>query len=60
MHCVLKRFAIAGLSCALVLPGVVAANPDLEKLIADPNTPIGQLTWDYWWWNARMPCLVPA
>ncbi len=37
MHCVLKRFAIAGLTCALVLPGVVAANPDLEKLIADPN-----------------------
>ncbi len=37
MHSVLKRFAIAGLSCALVLPGVVAANPDLEKLIADPN-----------------------
>jgi len=19
---------------------------------------IGQLTWDYWWWNARMPWLI--
>ena len=37
MHSVLKRLVIAGLTCALVLPGVVAANPDLEKLIADPN-----------------------
>ena len=37
MHSALKRLVIAGLTCALVLPGVVAANPDLEKLIADPN-----------------------
>jgi lanthanide-dependent methanol dehydrogenase len=37
MHGVLKRFVMAGLTCTLVLPGVVAANPDLEKLIADPN-----------------------
>jgi PQQ-dependent dehydrogenase (methanol/ethanol family) len=37
MHSALKRLAIAGLTSALALPGVVAANPDLEKLIADPN-----------------------
>ena len=37
MHSALKRLVLAGLTCALVLPGVVAANPDLEKLIADPN-----------------------
>ena len=37
MHSALKRFVIGGLTCALMLPGVVAANPDLEKLIADPN-----------------------
>ena len=33
----LKRLVLAGLTCALALPGVAAANPDLEKLIADPN-----------------------
>jgi PQQ-dependent dehydrogenase (methanol/ethanol family) len=37
MHSGLKRLAIAGLTSALALPGVAAANPDLEKLIADPN-----------------------
>ncbi len=37
MHSALKQLVIASLTCALVLPGVVAANPDLEKLIADPN-----------------------
>jgi lanthanide-dependent methanol dehydrogenase len=37
MHSVLKRVAIAGLACAVVLPGLAAANPDLERLIADPN-----------------------
>ncbi len=37
MHSALKRLVLASLTCTLVLPGVVAANPDLEKLIADPN-----------------------
>src|SRR4249920_2107942 len=37
MHSALKRLVIAGLTSALALPGVAAANPDLEKLIADPN-----------------------
>jgi len=37
MHSVLKPLVIAGFTCALVLPGAVAANGDLEKLIADPN-----------------------
>ncbi len=37
MHSALKRVVIAGLTSALALPGVVAANSDLEKLIADPN-----------------------
>src|SRR6267378_2673828 len=37
MHSALKRLVIAGLASALTLPGVAAANPDLEKLIADPN-----------------------
>ena len=32
-----KRLAVAILASALVLPGVAAANPDLEKAIADPN-----------------------
>jgi len=37
MHSALKRVVIAGLTSALALPGVVAANSDLEKLAADPN-----------------------
>ncbi len=37
MYRALKRLAIAGLASALMLPGIAAANPDLEKLIADPN-----------------------
>ena len=32
-----KWLAVAILGSALVLPGVAAANPDLEKLIANPN-----------------------
>ncbi len=32
-----KWLAVAILASALVLPGVAAANPDLEKAIADPN-----------------------
>jgi lanthanide-dependent methanol dehydrogenase len=32
-----KRLVIAGLTSALVLPGMVAANPDLEQMIANPN-----------------------
>jgi lanthanide-dependent methanol dehydrogenase len=37
MNSAFKRLIIAGLTSALTLPGVAAANPDLEKLIADPN-----------------------
>ena len=37
MHIAFKPLAIVGLTSALALPGVAAANPDLEKLIADPN-----------------------
>jgi lanthanide-dependent methanol dehydrogenase len=37
MYRALKRLAFAGLTSALMLPGIAAANPDLEKLIADPN-----------------------
>ena len=32
-----KRLAMAFAGCALMLPGIAAANADLEKLIADPN-----------------------
>ena len=32
-----RRLATAILSLTLTLPGVASANPDLEKLIADPN-----------------------
>ena len=32
-----KRLALAMFGLTLTLPGVAAANPDLEKLIADPN-----------------------
>ena len=32
-----KRLAMAFAGCALLLPGIAAANADLEKLIADPN-----------------------
>ena len=32
-----KRLAVAALGLALTLPGVAAANADLEKLLADPN-----------------------
>jgi len=32
-----KPLVVAGLVSALVLPGVAAANPDLEQLIANPN-----------------------
>jgi PQQ-dependent dehydrogenase (methanol/ethanol family) len=32
-----RRLALAIVGMALMLPGVVAANADLEKLIADPN-----------------------
>jgi PQQ-dependent dehydrogenase (methanol/ethanol family) len=37
MHIAFKPLAIVGLTSALALPGVAAANPDLEKLIANPN-----------------------
>jgi PQQ-dependent dehydrogenase (methanol/ethanol family) len=32
-----KPLVVAGLASALLLPGVAAANPDLEQLIANPN-----------------------
>ena len=32
-----RRLAVAVMGLALTLPGVAAANADLEKLIADPN-----------------------
>ena len=37
MTSISKRLAVAILGLALTLPGVAAANTDLEKLIADPN-----------------------
>jgi len=37
MHIALKPIVIAGLTAALALPSVAAANPDLEQLIANPN-----------------------
>jgi PQQ-dependent dehydrogenase (methanol/ethanol family) len=37
MPIALKPFVVAGLASALALPGLVAANPDLEQLIANPN-----------------------
>ena len=37
MHIALKPIVIAGLTAALALSSVAAANPDLEQLIANPN-----------------------
>jgi len=37
MRGIAKRLAVAALGLALTLPGVAAANADLEKLLADPN-----------------------
>jgi PQQ-dependent dehydrogenase (methanol/ethanol family) len=37
MPIALKPLFVAGLACALALPGLAAANPDVEQLIANPN-----------------------
>ena len=41
-----NRWLIAGLASAFAVLVEIWLNS------------IGQLTWDYWWWNARMPWLI--
>ena len=37
MTSAVRQLAVSAMSLALMLPGVAAANADLEKLLADPN-----------------------